>query len=261
MKIECNEKDLAPLKVRDHTDNLVVEHTLFDLPIRGLIVARSGQGKNSILSNILMNDHYKYNKIFKGDDIYIFSPRPYDDAKMKLLIDYYEIDDNNIYAGDMPDLDSMEHVYEGLIDEFKEDNKKKPIIIIDDYSSSGKFTSKFNVLVKVFCNSRKFNINIFFLSQYYNHTSPGIRNNANVLIIGNCSNKNLKTITDEHNFLENDKIFKQMFRRETLERFDFFTINYSNSADRLYLNKNFQAIEQAKYTTSLDRKLEAIQEE
>ena len=257
-QIKCNVNKLTPLKVIDTTDTLTVQHTLFNLPWRMLLVGKSGSGKNSILSNLLMNDHYKYNKVFKGDNIYIFAPYPYEDYKMNLLIEYYDIQDNNIYSGEQPDLEGLENVYNGLIDEFKEDNTQKPLIIIDDYSSSGVFSKRYSPLVKIFCNCRKFNINIVFLSQYYLHTPPSIRMNSNILIIGNCSNKNLKLICDEHNYLKNDKMFYSMFRQQK-EQYDFFTINYTNTADKLYLDSQFKPINQQKIKGGMDSYL--IEEE
>ena len=240
--IKVNQDKLKILKVKDKTDALTVNHTLFNIPIRCLLVSRSGNGKNTVLSNILMNSNFGYSNIFKGDDIYIFSPHPDEDAKMQLLIKFYDIPENNIYSGDTPDLDAIEHVYLELKKEAVEDKKKKPLIIIDDYSSSGAFSSKYNILTKIFSNSRKFRISIFFLSQYYLSVSPSIRCNANVLIIGNTSNKNLKVLSDENNFLKDNKTFYEMFRAYTKEQFEFFTINYTNNYDNLYLDSNFKPI-------------------
>ena len=241
-KITIDENKLKILKVKDDTDKLTVDHTVFSLPIRGLLIARSGQGKNSQLLNIMCSDLFKYNKLFKGKDIYIFAPDPYGDEKMRKLIDYYQIEDNNIYSGDKPDLEGLEHVYKGLIEEFRDDPTQKPVIIIDDYSSTGIFAKQYNILTKIFCNSRKYQINIFFLQQAYVHTNPAIRSNANVLILGNCSNKNLKLVAEEHNYLKDDKTFKNLFREHTKEQHHFFIVNYTNSYDRLYLDKDYKAI-------------------
>lgn len=241
-EIKIDENKLKVLQVKDDTDKLAVKHTIFNLPVRCLLNAPSGAGKNTILTNVLCSDLFGYNKLFSGDSIYIFCPSPYTDPKMMKIIDYYEIDDNNIYSGADPDLEAMEHVFLGLIDEFAEDPTQKAVIIIDDYSSSGKFQSKYNILTKIFCNSRKYNINVFFLSQYYMHVSPAIRTNANVLIIGNCSNKNLQLLNDEHNYLKDKKTFNEIFRSHTKEKYHFFCINYTNKFDEMYLNKDFHKI-------------------
>ena len=240
--IEIDENKLKVLQVKDDTDKLVIKHTVFNLPVRCLLVGASGAGKNTILTNILCSDLFGYNKIFKGENIYIFCPSPYNDKKMMKIIEYYDIDDNNIYSGSDPDLDAIEHVYNGLIEEFREDPTQQSVIIIDDYSSTGKFQSKYNILTKLFCNSRKFQTSIFFLSQYYMHVSPAIRTNANVLIIANCSNKNLQLLNDEHNYLKDKKTFNEIFRSHTKEKFHFFCINYTNKFDEMYLNKDFHKI-------------------
>lgn len=242
-EVKVDENKITPLRVNDKTDSLTLKHTVFNLPMRCILCAKSGQGKNTQLLHILCNENMKYNKIFKGEDIYIFCPDPLADAKMKLLINFYDIDDNNLYSGEALDEDSLSHVYHGLIDEFKEDRTKKPVIIIDDYSSTGKASTRFNIINTLFCNSRKYNINIFFLSQHYSHTSLSIRNNANVLLIGNCSNKNLKLICDEHNMLKTDKEFRDLFRKHTTEQFQFFIINYTSPFKRMYLNSEYKPIE------------------
>lgn len=246
MKIDIPKSKIEMKKVKDSTDKLGVQHTLFSLPWRMLLIAKSGAGKNSILNNLLLSDNFKFNKVFTGPDIYIFAPNPYEDKKMEMIIEYYDIEPNNIYEGEDLDMENLKHVYEGLKDEFRMDRNKRPLLIIDDYSSSGKFSTRFNQLGKLFSNSRKFQINIVVLSQYYFDLSKSIRTNANILIIGNTSNKNLKEIAAEHNFLQSgkDSDFIKLFRSNTKNKHDFFTINYtSNNINELYLDNKFRPIE------------------
>ena len=112
-EVKVDENKITPLRVNDKTDSLTLKHTVFNLPMRCILCAKSGQGKNTQLLHILCNENMKYNKIFKGEDIYIFCPDPLADAKMKLLIDFYDIDDNNLYSGEALDEDSLSHVYHG----------------------------------------------------------------------------------------------------------------------------------------------------
>ena len=144
--IIVNQDKLKSLQIKDKTDALTINHTLFSLPLRVLLISKSGGGKNTQLLNILCNDNLKYNKLFKGEHIYIFCPDCQSDEKMKLLLQFYDVPDNNIYGGDTLDIEGLKHVYNGLIKEFKDDNKQRPIIIIDDYSSGGKASSRFNII-------------------------------------------------------------------------------------------------------------------
>ena len=224
--IIVNQDKLKSLQIKDKTDALTINHTLFSLPLRVLLISKSGGGKNTQLLNILCNDNLKYNKLFKGEHIYIFCPDCQSDEKMKLLLQFYDVPDNNIYGGDTLDIDGLKHV--------------------DDYSSGGKASSRFNIISTIFTNSRKYNINIFFLSQSYTATNPTIRSNANVLLIGNCSNKNLKLLSDEHNFLENEAEFKKMFRTNCSEKYQFFIINYTSKNADMYLNTDYQIIKHSK---------------
>ncbi len=88
MKIDIPKSKIEMKKVKDSTDKLGVEHTLFSLSWRMLLIAKSGAGKNSILNNLLLSDNFKFNKLFTGPDIYIFAPNPYEDKKMAMIIEY-----------------------------------------------------------------------------------------------------------------------------------------------------------------------------
>ena len=62
-EIKVDEERIHPLQVNDKTDHLTVKHTVFSLPMRCILCAKSGQGKNTQLLHILCNENMKYNKI------------------------------------------------------------------------------------------------------------------------------------------------------------------------------------------------------
>ena len=146
------------------------------------------------------------------------------------------------------DGDVISALYDKLTEEFAEavEKKKKPaqtIIIMDDISWSGKLRQgSFNIVNKVFCNGRKHNISIILTSQFYHHILPSCRCQASGIIIGNTSEKNLKSISDDNNYLENEKEFKKMFRKYVVEKHDFLLINYSNKFKDMYMDKDFNVI-------------------
>lgn len=246
-KIKIDENKLKILKARDKTDSQTIHHPVISLPARALLCAKSGLGKSTILLNIFCSDLFGYNKIFKPEDIYIFCPDIEADQKLMHIVNYYDLDiNNNVYQDkDKPDLEGLQHVYNGLVEENKQEAKHSAIII-DDYSSSGEFcgSKKFNILAKIFCNSRKANISTFFLQQHYMHCNPTIRLNANFICLGNTSNHQLKIIEQEHNMHNDPKFFKSMFRHHTKNnKNDFFSINYTNdNFDDIYLDKDFKKI-------------------
>ena len=235
------------LKVRDHTDsNTINMNKLFDIPFRLLICAKSGHGKSNLLTNILCNDEFGYNKIFKSPNIHIFSPTIKQDRKLEIIKEFYDIEDDNLHD-DYSDELIME-IYEGFIQEFDEDrlNSKKPspkLIILDDLSSSGVFSkNRYNAISVLFCNSRKYLVSLVLLSQAYTHVTPTIRNNASAIIVFNTNLQSLDAIEQDFNYLDSKKQFIKMFRNNVKTKFDFLVINFSNNYEDLYLDSDFEPI-------------------
>ena len=239
-------KDFKVLKVKDKTDKYTISvDRLFNLPFRMLICAKSGHGKSNLLVNILANEKFGYTNLFEGDDIHIFSPTIQQDAKMQIIINYYNIEDENLHTEYSDDL--ILSIYEQMIEDFEEDiqNKRKPtqkLFILDDLSSSGAFQNRNNAISILFCNSRKFNINIILLSQYYKSQLPVIRSNASVIFCFNTNLQSLESIEADNNYLTNKKDFYKMFRDHIKTKYDFLCINYSNDYSQLYLDSNFEVI-------------------
>lgn len=218
---------------------------IFDLPARICIVGKTGTGKTSTLTSMLTDDNF-YNKDFLGRNIYLFSPMQ-NDYKMEYLINKKNIPDFNVYT----ELDDglLGLLYDKLCEEFKtesiiNDKVTNKLIIIDDFSYSGELRKGlFNMVNKVFMNGRKNLISIIVTSQYYTHIAPACRTNASGLILYTMNDKELEKVSDENNYLDNKKMFKNMVKSLCFERHDFFVINYSNKRkEGLYLNSQFEKV-------------------
>ena len=239
-------KKYKVLKVKDHTDSYAVNvDRLFNMPFRMRICAKSGHGKSNLLTNILVNEQFGYTNLFDGDDIHIFSPTIKQDAKMSIIVNYYDIEEENLHTEYSDDL--ILSIYETMIEDFEEDirKKRKPsqkLFILDDLSSSGAFQNRNNAISVLFCNSRKFNVNLVLLSQYYKSQIPSIRSNASVIFCFNTNLQSLEAIEADNNYLSNKKDFYKMFRDNVKTKFDFLCINYSNDYSQLYLDTNFEVI-------------------
>ena len=239
-------KKYKVLKVKDHTDSYTVNvDRLFNMPFRMLICAKSGHGKSNLLTNILVNEQFGYTNLFDGDDIHIFSPTIKQDAKMSIIVNYYDIEEENLHTEYSDDL--ILSIYETMIEDFEEDirKKRKPsqkLFILDDLSSSGAFQNRNNAISVLFCNSRKFNVNLVLLSQYYKSQIPSIRSNASVIFCFNTNLQSLEAIEADNNYLSNKKDFYKMFRDNVKTKYDFLCINYSNNYSELYLDTNFEVI-------------------
>jgi len=217
-------------KMKDKTDKFtVIKNDLPNLPMRMLIIGKSGCGKSSIIGNLLCI-HYK--KDFLPEDIFIFSGSLDGDIKLKTIIDYLEIPKENLF--DEYNEDKLNELYTLLQDDFNEslEKKQKPshkLIILDDLSFSGKLKGKKdnNVINKIFMNGRKFNINIIATAQKYSDLSTGSRENATAMILFKSSNKQLELIEQDMNYLDNKKQFMKLVKDNTKENHDFLMIDFS----------------------------------
>ena len=239
-------EELRLKKIHDPTDKFSTpKKKSFDLALRLLIVGKTGSGKTSGLVSLLTQKNFYLND-FKGHNIYVFSPM-INDYKMEKLIKVKKIPDINVYT-EFSD-DSLNSIYDDLTDEFAEeqalgDKVSNKLVILDDLSFDGSLRrGNFNSVARIFMNGRKHNISCIVTSQYYAHNLPSVRANASGLILYNMNDKQLELINDDHNFLENKKSFKALFRENLTETHDHIIINYSNSRkDGLYLDKNFNKL-------------------
>jgi hypothetical protein len=233
-------------RIKDKGDKFTIKKTpLFSVPFRLVLCGMTGSGKTSALVAILTDNNF-YGKDFKGENIFLFSPMV-NDYKLEFLVKKKKIPDLNIFTE--MDNNLLSELYDRLCDEYEQeiamDGTVSPkLVILDDLSFDGSLRKGlYNMVNKIFCNGRKHQISIIITSQYYSHISPVCRTNASGMILFNMNDRQLDTITEENNYLENKKEFKNMVRNELKERHDYLIINYSNSRkDGIYLNKNFEKI-------------------
>ena len=234
-------------KVIDSSDSNVIDMGILpNVRFFGLLVGKTGCGKTNLLINLLLNPEFGYDKIFKGEHMYIFSGSLSSDEKIKKLIEVKEIPDENLY--DAIDDSELNRLYDKLEEEYtdrKQDDLpvEYPLILLDDLSFTGGFHGKkFNALVRFAQNSRKLGISVLVTTQYYSQILPSIRANISFAILYQCSAKNLENIEAEHNFFHKRNMFVNMFRTNVKDKRDFIVVNYDNKIENLYLDKDFNAI-------------------
>lgn len=239
-------KKLQVRLIKDKGDKTSTDKDiLFNIPLRLLIVGKTGSGKTNLLVSLLTQDEF-YNKDFRGRNIYIFSPMV-NDYKLEFLVDKKNIPDLNIYTEF--DNELLRALYDKLTEEFETEmllsrKVSNKLIILDDLSFDGSLKKGlYNMVQKIFCNGRKHNISIIITSQYYSHISPVCRTNCSGAILFTMNDRQLDFVTEENNYLDTKKEFKALMKKHLKEKHDFISINYSNTRYKgLYLSKDFEKL-------------------
>mgnify|MGYP003642193263 CR=1 FL=1 len=237
------------LRVKDPSDSFHKPMPVFDLPFKVLINGKSQlSGKTTIILNLLLNPDFKYDKQFKGENMYIVSDNKLDN-KLKLLADYKEIPQENIMNYDESVLTEL---YDDIEDKFLEEKEEKNIqnrvILFDDCGYSGNLKNKQSgIISKLICNGRHLNLSQIYSSQKYSQCSTTLRTNITGAILFNTSAKELDLISQDFNYLKSSKAFVNMFRDITGNTpRDFLVVNFTNK-DSLFMDSEFESIDTKKY--------------
>ncbi len=243
-------------KMKDNTDSYVTKkNPLFNLPMRLVVVAKTGGGKSSLLGNLLLKDEaYKHD--FLPENIFIFSGSLAGDKKMKIITRELDIEPENQFS-DYNET-ALEGIYDYLVERFndltEEGEKDKKVlnslIVLDDlaYSNAFKDGGKNDQIKRIFFNGRKFCISIIIISQKYTSVSTPLRENLSGLIIGASSNKQIDLVSSDHNYLVGGyRLFRKMFLEATDKPFHNLIINFDNNKKYKYYNNNFEPL--TKYET------------
>ena len=125
-------------KVIDKSDNQVIDNGLLpDVRFFGLLVGKTGSSKTTLMVNMLASPEFPYDKIFKGEHIYVFSGSLNSDKKLQRYIEYKDIPESNLHEGF--DNDTLNELYDKLENEYMEREANKedveyPLVILDDLS-------------------------------------------------------------------------------------------------------------------------------
>lgn len=241
-------------KMIDKTDKFTkhFNNGIPSMPFRLIAIGKTGSGKSSVaIGNFLLRKDF-YREQFLPENIFIFTGSR-GDPKIRTICKELEIDKSQVIEG--YDEEKCKAIYEMIIDEYNEciNEGRTPnhfCIVFDDLSYSNFFarTKKDSIIDKLFANSRKYLCNIILVGQKYSTLNTQIRENCSCALLFSCSNKQLDLIEQDFNYLENKKIFNQMFRDNTSEsKHDFIFIDFSKDKEDIYRNKDFKKLCLCKY--------------
>ena len=232
-------------RMKDNTDSFTIKkNKLFDLPMRLLLIGKSGNGKSSFLGNLLLRKDM-YRNDFKPENIYIFSGSLHGDKKIETIIKELDIPEENLF--NRYNDEEINIVYDILVEDYNDaiamkETPQHKLILFDDlsYTNKMKTSKKESALDRLMCNGRKFLISTIVTAQKYSQLNTTARENCTAMILNNCSNKQIELIEADVNFTKSKKYFMGLFREITKEKFSTFIVNFSNSA--IYQDSNFEDI-------------------
>ena len=233
-------------RVIDKSDDNVIDNKLLpSVRFFGMLVGSTGTGKSNMIVNLLASTEFPYDKIFEGENIYIFSGSLNSDEKLKTLIEYKEIPDSNLF--DEYDNEALHKIYNDLEEKYHEKKINDepidyPLIILDDLSFALGRGKDFDALKRYAQNSRKLGISFLITTQHYSQIPLAVRNNISFAILYKTSSKNVSIIEEEMNYLKSKKAFLTIWHENIHSKRDYIVINFDNDGDDIYLNKDFEKI-------------------
>ena len=239
------------LKVKDKSDSYYKQKDrIFDLSFRVIINGRSFlAGKTSLILNLILRDKY-YKNDFVGDNIFIVSNNKLDN-KIRILMKEKDIAKANYMRYDESELEILyEQLEQEAMDEVNDGKKMShKLIIFDDVASSGNLKNKqAGIMSTFFMNGRHANISCCVTSQKFSLLGANLRSNCTGAILFNTSQKELELIAEDFNYMKKKSMFMSMFRDVAgKEKHSFLCVNFSNPRNELYLDKNFEPIDESKY--------------
>ena len=233
-------------KVIDESDDNVIDNGLLpSVRFFGLLCGKTGSSKTTLMVNMLCSDEFPYSKIFKGDNIFVFSGSLDSDEKIQKLIEFYEVPESNLYRGF--DNDELNLLYDKLEENYMEHKTNDepidyPLVILDDLSFNLSRGKNFNSIKRFAQNSRKLSISVLITTQHYSQVELSVRNNISFACLYHASAKNVSIMEEEHNYLGSKRKFMTMWNENVKSKRDFIVINYDNDKEQIYLNSEFEPI-------------------
>lgn len=242
MKVPYNKMPkfaIQPMHDEGHGDT--IDHPIFNVPFRLLIIGRSGlSGKTTMLSNLLLRKRF-YRNMWNGDNIYVISPSLDTDPKWRKICSELRIPAMNQQLE--YDENWLTHRYEDAVDNHLHSvgPKKQRLLVLDDTSFGGAMRKKrFGILNKYFCNGRHYNWTVMATAQQYNQLDTPQRENSNFIFYQSTGDQ-ARTIGTEHGYGMMPMQFVRFLNEHTREPHAFMAVDYSKGVRR-YLDRNFEEI-------------------
>ena len=187
-----------------------------------VIVGKMGQGKTSLLTNLVKN---VFNKCF--ENIYLIMP---ENSRTSIENDIFSkhLPEDQLY--DTLSEEGLTEIYERLQDSSKE--KENSMLIIDDFQAQLKEPGIVKVLQKIITKMRHLRCSIFLLQQNFQALQKPLRELVSNLIIFNVGKSQLSKIFEEIVQMDKEK-YEKLIQMSFIEPHDWILINFHRSK-RIY---------------------------
>ena len=183
-----------------------------------VIVGKMGQGKTSLLTNLVKN---VFNKCF--ENIYLIMP---ENSRSSI--------ENDIFTKHLPaeqlfdtlTEEGLTEIYERLQESSKE--KENSMLIIDDFQAQLKEPAIVKVLQKIITKMRHLRCTIFLLQQNFQALQKPLRELVSNLVIFNVGKSQLSKIFEEIVQMEKEK-YEKLIQVSFIEPHDWILINFHRS--------------------------------
>jgi len=183
-----------------------------------VIVGKMGQGKTSLLTNLVKN---VFNKCF--ENIYLIMP---ENSRTSIENDIFT---KHLPADQLYDTlteEGLTEIYERLQESSKE--KENSLLIIDDFQAQLKETQIIKVLQKIVTKMRHLRTTIFLLQQNFQALQKPLRELVSNLIIFNVGKSQLEKIFNEIVQMDKEK-YEKLIKIAFVEPHDWILINFHRS--------------------------------
>ena len=183
-----------------------------------VIVGKMGQGKTSLLTNLVKN---VFNKCF--ENIYLIMP---ENSRSSI--------ENDIFTKHLPaeqlfdtlTEEGLTEIYERLQESSKE--KENSLLVVDDFQAQLKEPAIVKVLQKIITKMRHLRCTIFLLQQNFQALQKPLRELVSNLVIFNVGKSQLSKIFEEIVQMEKEK-YEKLIQVSFIEPHDWILINFHRS--------------------------------
>lgn len=219
------------LKCRDAYDGQKIHKgdMLPSLPTKIAIIGKSAlSGKSTLVSNLINRPEF-YGNDFKGENIYLVSGSITSDEKIKNIIKFKKIPEDNIFSFLNDDvleviMATIKDKYEDAID----DDKKPPhsLVVFDDIAYSKAISKRVGneALSQLFCNYRHLLTSMIVTAQKATQLARVIRVNTIMFMVFSQPLNELESIMGDTCYIEKRQ-FRKLFMENTKNKHDVFIIN------------------------------------